>query len=97
MKIADFIICDDIRRELGNKNTLIGVYDNLIIQKVPNVNPVVPAGLKLAFFIRIKMGKDDSVLPDSFRFEALNNGKVINHAEGAYKIEDIPTCTSCSF
>jgi hypothetical protein len=92
MKILNFIVCDDIRQELGNKNTLIGVYDNLVIQKVPNANTVVPAAIKLSFFIRLEMGKDDSVFPDTFRFEALCNSTVINHAEGGFKIENAPTC-----
>jgi hypothetical protein len=94
MKILNFVVCDDIRQELGNKNTLIGVYDNLVIHKVPNVNSVVPAALKLAFFIRVKMEKEDSVVPDSFRFESFCNGKVINHAEGRFKIENNPTCNT---
>ena len=32
MKIVDFIVCDDIRREIGGKNTIIGVYDELNIR-----------------------------------------------------------------
>ena len=31
MKFLDFIVCDDIRREVGNKHTLVGVYNDRIV------------------------------------------------------------------
>ena len=30
MKLNCFLICDDIRNELGNKQSLTGIYDDVI-------------------------------------------------------------------
>ena len=38
LKIAKnihFIICDDIRQEVGNKISLMGIYDDLVVPKIP--------------------------------------------------------------
>ena len=31
MIFLDFIVCDDIRREVGNKHTIVGVYNDRIV------------------------------------------------------------------
>jgi hypothetical protein len=31
MEILDFIVCDDIRREVGNKHTIVGAYNDRIV------------------------------------------------------------------
>ena len=43
------IICDDIRQEIGNKLTFVGVYQDIII--VPKIPFIFP---KLCFFIQYK-------------------------------------------
>ena len=38
MKYADeviTIVCDDIRREIGNKRSIMGVYDDIVVESVP--------------------------------------------------------------
>ena len=45
-KIKHTIICDDIRQEIGNKHTFIGIYGpNILVTKIPYVFP------KLCFVI----------------------------------------------
>lgn len=36
-KNVHFIICDDIRQEVGNKISLMGIYDDLVVPKIPIV------------------------------------------------------------
>jgi len=54
MKLVDFIICDDIRTEINNKVSLIGVYDDAINfvtqEKAANF---WPKGIRLGIFIRL--------------------------------------------
>ena len=54
MKLVSFIICDDIRNEIGNKHSLIGVYDDSIEFGVsPKKKNIWPKSLKLGIFSRI--------------------------------------------
>lgn len=44
MKYADQIIsfvCDDIRREVGNKRSLMGIYDDVVVESVPTLMPKI--------------------------------------------------------
>lgn len=54
MKLINFLICDDIRNEIGNKHSLIGVYDDSIefsvLQEKKNI---WPKSLKIGIFSRI--------------------------------------------
>jgi hypothetical protein len=89
MKIIDFIVCDDIRRELRNKNTLVGVYfDDLIIQRAPGVDPKIPVSLRLAVFIRLKMEKNDTIFPDKFNFIASCAGNPVIKADGMLQSQE---------
>lgn len=83
MKLIDFIVCDDIRREIGNKHTLVGVYDETVEFSVGKSGfKQWPKAMKLGFFIRVNF--DDEV-PDEFSFnmlfltekKELGKGKVI--------------------
>lgn len=38
-KLKYHIVCDDIRREVGNKTSLIGIYQNDILLSIPSVLP----------------------------------------------------------
>ena len=66
------IICDDIRQEIGNKLTFVGVYQDLIIvSKIPYVFP------KLCFFIQYK----DVSAGDRFLLEITDpSNKIIEKA-----------------
>lgn len=51
MKIITFVICDDIRREIGNKHSLMGVYDGKINFNVtPDKKDSWPKYMKIGIF-----------------------------------------------
>ena len=47
MKITDFIICDDVRMEIGNKISIMGIYNDSIILSVPGAETTWPVPLRL--------------------------------------------------
>ena len=54
MKLKDFIICDDIRTEIGNKFSLMGIYNDALNFTVPeNLADSWPKMVHLGFFIRL--------------------------------------------
>ena len=56
MKLKDFIICDDIRTEINNKVSLIGVYNDSINFVVPeSAADAWPKILRLGLFIRLAL------------------------------------------
>jgi hypothetical protein len=55
MKLNCFLICDDIRNELGNKQSLIGVYDDVISFSAPQPNVGKwPKVIKLGIYIKLE-------------------------------------------
>ena len=80
MKLLDLIVCDDIRPELGNKVSLMGLYSNLIIDSQEGVCQW-PQQLRLGFFARCKTEHGD-VQPDAFQFEFIRNGETISSVQG---------------
>ena len=76
MKISNFIICDDIRTEIGNKHSLIGVYDGVIEFNVPPSEiGKWPKVLKLGLFARFTTESDDERKKISrIRIKIENNG-----------------------
>lgn len=78
MKMVDFIVCDDIRQEVLNKVTLVGIYTDKIILP-PNTK--YPAKLRLSFFSKFLHEKSDPRL-DSFRVVFYNNDKEIARVDG---------------
>jgi len=84
MKLIDFIICDDIRIELGNKHSLMGIYEDAI-----NFNVSAreigkwPKAMRIAFFIRIKVENDEEgTRLNKFKLNANYNEKITTIAEG---------------
>ncbi|GHU73678.1 hypothetical protein FACS189450_13910 [Spirochaetia bacterium] len=76
MKLNCFLICDDVRSEVGNKFSLMGLYSNSINF---NVTPLQagkwPKTLKLGIFIRLDI-ENDSDKKDTRKFKieyTLNN------------------------
>lgn len=60
MKLLNFIICDDVRSELGNKYSLIGVYDDVIEFNVPNIESNSwPKHLKLGLFAKFTTDSEE--------------------------------------
>ncbi len=61
MKVQSFIVCDDIRAEVGGKHTLVGVYDEQINFRVtPDKKDTWPKVLKLGFFVKIIIEGDSA-------------------------------------
>lgn len=58
------IFCDDIRHELGNKTSLIGVYENDMLFQHPTFPLLIP---KLVMAIVVEVPKAD--LPDKIKLE----------------------------
>ena len=60
MRIRDFIVCDDIRQEVGNKHTIVGIFDDAIVFNVlkDNLNNW-PKTSRLGFYIRINFDDGD--------------------------------------
>ncbi len=81
MKISDFLICDDIRTEITNKHTLVGVYDENLIRITRKAADIWPITTKLAFFIRILLEQDDS-LPDRVAFSCFKDEEKLFSADG---------------
>ena len=86
MRIVSFIVCDDIRREIGGKNTLVGVYDDLNISVQPGKTLNWPLHIKLGFFARISNEKR-SLDADKYEFTILQDGQQIASLSEAVKLQ----------
>ena len=59
MKIIDFIVCDDIRREVGNKRTIVGAYvDRIVFHSAPG-SSVWPINKQLGLYATLKIEEKD--------------------------------------
>jgi hypothetical protein len=78
LEVLDFIVCDDIRQEIGGKLTLVGVYDdlNVHVHNLKDFKP--PINLpRLGFLLRVfNTNKDFSA--DTITFQILFNNEMIN-------------------
>ena len=73
MKIHNFLVCDDIRNEIGNKHSLMGVYDDRIIFNVaPDKKDTWPKQMRLGFFTKIGL---EDVEPNTFVFKIKYNDR----------------------
>ncbi|MDQ7797673.1 MAG: hypothetical protein RDU76_01845 [Candidatus Edwardsbacteria bacterium] len=88
MKLVDFIICDDIRFEIGEKHTLVGLYGDINFTQRKGQKPVLPAMIKLGIFIRCIVDKK-AENPDAFLLELLHDTKgKLAQVEGALVIPE---------
>jgi len=89
MKLIDFIICDDIRTELNNKFSLMGVYNDAFNLFVPNeVVDKWPKSLHLGFFIRLDIESIEELKNiEKFVLEAKINDKINFKAEQIFDKE----------
>jgi len=60
MKIETAILCENIRQEIGNKLSLMGVYDSSIIFKVKEAN-VWPKKKSIALYAKLKAEEDEDL------------------------------------
>lgn len=71
MKLLKFLVCEDIRNEVGNKNTLVGVLDDkLIFNVTPDNKNIWPKRMKLGFFMQIDL---EGNIPKSFTFKRIDD------------------------
>ena len=83
MKLKDFIICDDIRTEINNKVSLIGVYNDALNFMVPEraIN-TWPKILRLGLFIRLSMeDPEEHNKIGKLVLESAINGEINFHTE----------------
>lgn len=78
MKFIDAIFCDDIRYEVNNKLSLIGVYNDQMILRVSDSEKIEwPISMNLSLLLRFKLEENEKN-PDHFEFEyILNNNSVV--------------------
>jgi hypothetical protein len=83
MKLLDFIVCDDIRNEVGNKHTLVGVYGDTIRISAQNPNKFQwPYAMRIAFFVRLLLeGPHDR--PDKLYFGCFYGDQEIFKVDGS--------------
>lgn len=65
MRLIDFLVAEDIRTEVGDKHTVIGVLGDAMTIAVANA-PASPLLIRLGLFVRIEMTAAD---PEAFKFE----------------------------
>ena len=91
MRLLDFLICDDVRYEVGGKISLVGVYADGITVSSQNGPVIWPIGLpKIGFFVRIQLEETD-FRPERFVMSALHNGNLVGRYEGEVSISDSAT------
>jgi len=87
MKLVDFIVCDDIRQEVGGKVTLVGVYEDRLMINAPDPDAVRwPVKLKLGFFIRL-LNDGSAPAMDNFDLQVQCDKKTICRLSGPLKIK----------
>jgi len=78
MILTDFVVCEDIRHEHGNKLSLMGVFQDQFVISAASPGPIVT---RLAVFFRVLRESDDPQ-PDSFEVEAAIDGEGIGVFRG---------------
>jgi hypothetical protein len=70
MKLLNFIICDDIRNELGNKRSLMGIYDDSIeFQVTPDNQNTWPKSLRVGIYAKVKTEDNEKVFKFKIRMK----------------------------
>ena len=88
MKLIDFIICDDIRTELGNKFSLMGIYEDAINFNVSaNESGKWPKVIRIGFFIRIKTENYEVLRINKFKLNINYNDKIKTISEGILRLD----------
>lgn len=92
MKIKDIVFCDDIRHEMNNKTSLMGIYGDRIIYKFNKVE-TWPVQSRLALMIRIAREVKESNI-NKFKFTYQINGKPLPSVGGTVNIQQSQTIFS---
>ncbi|HSW70052.1 MAG TPA: hypothetical protein VLI69_07895 [Gammaproteobacteria bacterium] len=82
MKFIDVLFCDDIRVEINNKVSLMGLYNDRIVFRTHDQTKIEwPAKMDLAILVRLSISEKD-MHPISFTFECFSNEKSVVKIEG---------------
>ena len=83
MKIGNFILCDDIRYEMGSKLSLMGVYaDSIEFSVPPDKKDTWPKRIRLAVYLTADLeGKKTS----SFKIRAVHDKGEVVLGEGSFE------------
>lgn len=87
MKLIDTLFCDDIRFEVNNKSSLMGLYNDRIKFNLGNAEVKWPLPIKLCLLLRFELESTDPY-PDTFEFEYLLNGKNIFKINGKIQADE---------
>lgn len=79
MRLLDFVICDDVRQELGNKLSLMGVYTGTYI--IPANMVKWPFPTRFGFFIRLLLQGEQP--GHDFEFHVMRLGETKVKLEGS--------------
>ncbi len=89
MKFLDANFCDDIRQEINNKISLMGLYNDRIVLHIKNQNEISwPQPINLSALLRFSIKKYEE-RPDRFEFEYFLNKKNIVKIAGELHINTI--------
>ena len=83
MNVVTFLLCEDIRQEVGNKLSLMGVYrDHVTLQ-----NARWPVAIRLGIFTRINLEANEPT-PDGFRVTLDLEGEKVAQLAGTFVVKD---------
>jgi hypothetical protein len=83
MKFVDYIIAEDIRFEIGNKYSLMGIYGDEIELDLPD-DTQWPIPFQLGVFIRMEI-EDSDPIPNRFILEVNRNDSNVAKVNGNIK------------
>ena len=83
MRLLEFIFADDVRQEIGNKASIMGIYGDDMVLNQPSIKWPFP--LRLGIYIRVQVDSDDHI-PDKFSLQISKDKKKIAHMEGSIEI-----------
>jgi hypothetical protein len=66
MRVHDFVVGEDIRVEMGNKHSVMGIFGDYLSVGLPTAEINAPVALRLAFLVRLEVGPSD---PETIHFE----------------------------
>ena len=82
MKFIDVLFCDDIRVEVNNKVSLMGLYNDRIVFHTHDQAKIEwPVNMDLAMLVRFSMSEKEKH-PIAFTFECFSNDKSVVKIEG---------------
>jgi hypothetical protein len=90
MKLDTLLICDHIRQELGGKQSLMGLYNDVIIFGLsPEGIQAWPKLMRLGFFIRLSFNENEEI-PEgaTFLFSCKRGDDSVQIAKGQFIVKD---------